>query len=113
MDVYLVDVPDTNALDLESFSKITSVGVYYSNNERSRVNKLETCVLSKRIYSVDDFFNLLANNLETSILRYPLEGQVLIEITSIIKSLVPDKNQYSFIMTTKLYIAQKHKKKEK
>lgn len=26
---------------------------------------------------------------------------------------VPDKNQYSFIMTTKLYIAQKHKKKEK
>nr|DAS21314.1 MAG TPA: hypothetical protein [Caudoviricetes sp.] len=106
MEVYLVDVPDTNVLDLESFSKMTAVGVYYYNNERCRVNKLETCVLSKRIYGVDDFFNLLANNLETSILRYPVEGQVLIEITSIIKSLVPDKNKYSFVMTIKLYIAQ-------
>lgn len=73
MDVYLVDVPDTNVLDLESF---TSVRVYYYNNERCRVNRLETCVLSKRIYGVDEFFNLLANNLETSILRYPVEGQV-------------------------------------
>lgn len=106
MKVYLVDVPENGALDLKSFSKMTSVGVYYSGGERTRINKLENCVLSKRIYSVDDFFNMLTNNLETSITRYPLEGQVLIEITSIIKSLVPDKNQYSFIMTIKLYIAQ-------
>lgn len=105
MVTQLVGINGNGALNIYNFSHLKSLHIVYPKEEGDRIGSLILEIMKKQRFTINDFYDLIEKELSQTLTRFPLQGEVIIEFTSLHKQIIPEYNKYSIKFDIKLYFA--------
>lgn len=105
MEVKLIGIDTNGPLDIHNFSNLEGIKIVYAKGEADRVTSFTHKVVEHKRFDIDGFYNLLLTELNQNIVRFPLQGKVLIEFESMTKKLIPSNHLYIINFDIKLYVS--------
>lgn len=105
MVTQLVGINGNGALNIYNFSHLKSLYIVYPKEEGDRIGSLTLEIMKKQRFTINDFYDLIEKELGATLTRFPLQGEVIIEFTSLHKQIIPEYNKYSIKFDVKLYFA--------
>lgn len=105
MVTQLGGIDGNGALDIHNFSNLKSLYIVYSKDEGERIGSLTLEIMKKQRFTINDFYDLIEKELGATLTRFPLQGKIIIEFTSVHKQIIPEYDKYSITFDIKLYLA--------
>ena len=105
MVTQLVGINGNGAINIYNFSKLKSLHIVYTKDEGERIASLTLEIMRNKRFVIDDFYDLIEKELGATLTKFPLQGKVIIEFTSLHKQIIPEYDKYSIKFDAKLYLS--------